>query len=502
MDLHGAKKLLRGFTYQKKPSFSNIYAPGEEGSQGNVFFADSLQLGPVAIKIGERKQVGEKVADLFKREAQIMSQKLEYIVTVHKYELTPNKTPVLIMEKGLRNHKNAILDNELELEDGSIYDITFEDKEHVLGNICEGLCNFTKSLTAEGLGAHRDLKPSNIILFYDYDLQRPIAKIGDFGLAVISSKSTSAKGTIEYRAPEISRGRKTHPDWKADQFSLGLVAVYNFSGTTPFERKMGELVDAMDPYDAENEMAEYKKKFNPETDVDFKGFEKYSEFIIRLLQLNPKNRYQSTDEMLQSFRKASAFDLTEEYRTYDKQLTTVVNKKTKLTKGDFGKISTAIKGIKQLAEEGLDSKLVETSKKNIRDKISLDRNAIVKDYANKLREAIPSDMSNVSDATITDISGILDKFEKDVSPYVQKGVKKEFEPIKNQVNSFMSSYRDHSNRLIEDIKGFFGSTNGKRFTETEKNKLEKRKKDYDSKLDIIESACKAWKGKMKDWDEL
>ena len=105
---------------------------------------------------------------------------------------------------------------------------------------------------AEGLAkaheagiTHRDLKPENLMLSDD-----GIAKILDFGVAKLASPSgelsdTSATvacetrpglimGTVEYMSPEQAGG--VRPDFRSDQFSLGLVLYEMVTGKRPFQR--------------------------------------------------------------------------------------------------------------------------------------------------------------------------------------------------------------------------------------------------------------------------
>ncbi|CAG2106354.1 unnamed protein product, partial [Medioppia subpectinata] len=78
---------------------------------------------------------------------------------------------------------------------------------------------------------HRDLKPENILVLHTIAASgRQFLKIGDFGYAkpyVYLGQSNSVdKGTVNYMAPEVSRGK--HYDTKSDVYNLGLICIELF----------------------------------------------------------------------------------------------------------------------------------------------------------------------------------------------------------------------------------------------------------------------------------
>src|SRR5882724_1181443 len=92
---------------------------------------------------------------------------------------------------------------------------------------------------------HRDLKPENLIITHE-----GLVKILDFGLAKLTSPSDvhtetfsttrsltasgAILGTLGYMSPEQAAGER--PDFRSDQFSLGMVLYEMVTGKRPFHR--------------------------------------------------------------------------------------------------------------------------------------------------------------------------------------------------------------------------------------------------------------------------
>lgn len=140
---------------------------------------------------------------------------------------------------------------------------------------------------------HRDLKPSNVKVTSDGKL-----KLLDFGLAYLlraetelattassPTESYSDAGTLPYMAPEQIRGQK--PDALADVWSAGAVLYEMSTGKRPFGDLMGGPLLA----------AILEQEPLPPRAINPKISEGLERVIVRALQKDPKQRYQSAGDL-------------------------------------------------------------------------------------------------------------------------------------------------------------------------------------------------------------
>ena len=147
---------------------------------------------------------------------------------------------------------------------------------------------------AHGRGiVHRDIKPHNVMV-----LKNGSVKVADFGIAQITSKSTTltkeALGSVHYISPEQAKGGRV--DNRSDLYSLGIVMYEMIAGRVPYDGDSPVNIAIQHI----NGGAPKPSEFNPNTP---EGLE---QIIAKAMALTPKERYTSATAMLydmDEFRK-------------------------------------------------------------------------------------------------------------------------------------------------------------------------------------------------------
>lgn len=151
---------------------------------------------------------------------------------------------------------------------------------------------------------HRDLKPDNIMLTHFRGVN-DFVKVLDFGIAKVTEprggqqkKLTQAGvvyGTPEYLSPEQARGRDI--DHRADLYAMGIILYEMVTGVVPFT---GDTALAILSGHV------YQEPPDPSTVTDVKISAPLRDIILRAIQKNPDDRYQSAMQFLEALEQREA----------------------------------------------------------------------------------------------------------------------------------------------------------------------------------------------------
>lgn len=246
-------------------------AIGRGGMGAEVLRAESESGNAVAIKILPAQFARDpEILRRFEREIRSMRSVLHSnLVEILDFGTTGEGSPFIVMEL---------------VEDGSLADRLA--KKRNLSTVeairlAVAVCGALEVVHSKGL-VHRDIKPSNILLRQDGS-----PKLADFGLAKFLSSVSSPLthtgdviGTFGYMAPE-QVGGKTTVDHRADIYSLGAVLYHLLTGAVP----SGKVPP---PSTARADAA------------------LYDEAVMRALETNPDDRFQTVSAFREALEGAPA----------------------------------------------------------------------------------------------------------------------------------------------------------------------------------------------------
>lgn len=260
-----------------------IYGPLGKGSMSKVFRATDRELGrEVCLKVLDKKQhlaLVSRFPGLNRpEEGEVaISMKHPNVVETYDWGWTTKDEVFISMEliKGVglnvftdtegKKPLNRRLDHLIQAADGLAY-------FHQMGYI------------------HRDISPKNIMVNND-----GVAKLIDFGLCVPNKpdfrRPGNRTGTVRYMAPELIKRGTT--DERIDIFSFGVSAYEVLTGGSAWEHAEESMQEMLQHV---NRAGRDPRELNPNLD------EETAQVIMKGIERNPKDRYQSMKEFADALR--------------------------------------------------------------------------------------------------------------------------------------------------------------------------------------------------------
>ncbi len=245
------------------------------GGMGIVYRAYDKEVGEeIAVKVLHAEIArDEQVVDRFRNEIKL-ARRISHRHVCRMHELHQDGKQLFItMEYVSGRDLKALIKESGPLATGKAVSIAKQ--------VVEGLAE------AHELGViHRDLKPQNIMVD-----KEGLAKIMDFGIArSLRTAGMTAEGMIigtpEYMAPEQVEGLEA--DERTDMYALGAILFEMVTGRVPFEGDSALSV----AYKHKNEMPLPPRKLNAQVP------EPFNQLILRCLEKEKENRYQTADDLL------------------------------------------------------------------------------------------------------------------------------------------------------------------------------------------------------------
>ncbi len=253
------------------------------GGMAEVYYGMDVKLQrPVAIKVFDAETSAQQSqANRFLQEARMMAQwRHNHIIQIYYAG----------DETGLFYYVMEFVDG---YDLASIMQVYAEKKELMpfadVLRIGEAVASALDYAHSKGV-IHRDVKPANILISNDGRVV-----LGDFGLALnLSDKSRGEVfGSPHYISPEQAR-RSSGAVPQSDLYSLGVILYEMLTGATPFD----------DPSPATLALQHITEPPPPPRTVNPALSEDVEQVLIKALEKDPKDRYQSGQELMAALSAA------------------------------------------------------------------------------------------------------------------------------------------------------------------------------------------------------
>src|SRR5574344_663969 len=252
-----------------------------EGGMANVYLAyDTILNRNVAVKVlrGDLAEE-EKFVRRFQREA-ISASSLTHPNIVEMYDVGEDDGKYFIV---------------MEYVDGKTLKSLIKKRGKLtLSEVLDIMLQLTSGVACahDSYIIHRDIKPQNVMILDD-----GIVKITDFGIAMALNsneltQTNSVMGSVHYLPPEQANGKGS--TIKSDIYSLGIMMYEMLIGKVPFKGDNAVEI-AMKQI---NEPMPSVCKQNPDIPQSIENI------IIKATAKNPKNRYDSVNEMHEDLKNA------------------------------------------------------------------------------------------------------------------------------------------------------------------------------------------------------
>lgn len=186
--------------------------------------------------------------------------------------------------------------------------------DHLIGHIpfsanrcillIKQLCEALYHLHINGI-VHENIKPDKVLI--DHELKPVISPFDIASSRSVTPGNDTSTHNLLYASPELLKGEITMPDYKSDQFSMGLLAYEIIAGKPLFcDTPRGQSPSNMQSL-FENRLRFFAvKKHRRQLLSQLKVPRKLQSIIERMLAENPADRYPSMKEIIAELGKVKA----------------------------------------------------------------------------------------------------------------------------------------------------------------------------------------------------